>query len=69
VWSCGLEGPSFEGRVVWNDDYEKTASFDTTGFSKFREAGRESALLDQKAPRLFIGNQPVLLETATSGAH
>jgi hypothetical protein len=54
---------------VWSDDYEKTASFDATGFSAFREAGREPALLDQKAPRLLIGNQPVLLETATNGAH
>jgi len=68
LWSCGLEGPNFKGRIVWSDDYEKTAGFDATGFSAFREAGRERALLDPKAGRLLIGNKPVLLETVTGGA-
>jgi hypothetical protein len=69
VWSCGLEGPNFKGRIVWNDDYEKAASFDATGFSAFREADRQRVPLDQKAGRLSVGNKPVLFETSTDGGH
>jgi hypothetical protein len=68
LWSCRLEGPNFKGSLVWNDEYEKTASFDPKGFTRFREAGREPLPVDQKAGRISIGNIAVLFEsTAASG--
>ena len=65
LWSCALEGTNFKGSILWNDEYQKTATVDANGFASFVEAGHERAPIDQKG-RLSIGNKPVLLETSAS---
>jgi hypothetical protein len=62
VWSCDLEASGYQGRIVWDEEYEKTTAYDANPFSRYRSATGEQKSIDQKAHLLMLGNSPVLLE-------
>jgi hypothetical protein len=62
IWTCSLEGSAYKGRIVWDDDYEKTASYDATGFSSYRDISGTSGSVE-KNHIVTVGNKPILLET------
>lgn len=66
VWSCDLRGPGYEGKIVWDEEYEKTASYDARGFTSDRDIFGSVTPVDPKAHAITVGNQPVLLETSSS---
>ena len=63
VWTCNLEQPGYKGKIVWNDEFEKTTSYDAAGFGNYRDVSGASTPLDQKSHTVTIGNKPVLLES------
>jgi hypothetical protein len=66
VWSCDLTGPGYKGKIVWYDQYEKTASYDATGFAGYRDISGGANRVEPKAHTITLGNRPVLLETVGS---
>jgi|HubBroStandDraft_3_1064219.scaffolds.fasta_scaffold15615_3 hypothetical protein len=64
VWACNLEGPGYKGKIVWTDEYGKSATYDATGFASYRDAAGASTPLGQKSRAVTIGNKPILLEAS-----
>ena len=62
VWTCNVDGPGFKGKAVWDDEYEKSATYDATGFASYRDVLDASTPLSAKNHMVTIGNKPVLLE-------
>jgi putative glycosyl hydrolase len=62
IWSCDLTGPGYKAKMVWDDEYEKTASYDPSGFGSSRDISDVVTRLDPKAHAITVGNMPVLLE-------
>lgn len=66
VWSCDLSGSAYRGRIVWNDEYQRTSSYDTSEFAEYRSFKGERGTTDKKARMMEIGNGPTLLESGRS---
>jgi hypothetical protein len=62
LWSCDIGAPGYRGRIAWDDEYQKSASYDASGFIAYRLATGEEESIDPKVPVLQVGNSPVLLE-------
>ena len=62
LWSCDIGAPGYRGRIVWDDEYRKKASYDASGFGTYRLATGEGGSIDPKLHLLQVGNSPVLLE-------
>jgi hypothetical protein len=65
IWTCKIEGPVYNGKIVWDDDYEKTSTYDATGFKSYRDITGASTPLSAKTATVTIGNKPIMLETAS----
>jgi hypothetical protein len=68
VWSCDLAATGYRGRIVWDDEYQRTSSYDASGFALYRSASGEQRTIDPKVPMLTVGNSPVLLEERQAAA-
>jgi hypothetical protein len=62
LWSCNVSGDRYRGRIVWNDEYQRTSSYDATGFTTYRQANGQAVKIEAKARVLTVGNSPLLLE-------
>ena len=62
LWSCNIVAPGYRGRIIWDEEYGKNASYDTSGFTAYRLATGEQGSIDPKVHALQVGNNPVLLE-------
>jgi len=60
LWSCDLEGPGYKGKMVWNDEYDKTVTADAGGFGSYRDVSGTVAQVGQKT--VTVGIKPILLE-------
>jgi Glycosyl hydrolase catalytic core len=65
IWSCDLIGPNFKGKMVWDDEFKKTAAYDAAGFASVRDISDAVTPLDPKAHKITVANMPVLLEPAS----
>lgn len=62
VWSCDLVATGYRGRIVWDEEYRKSTSYDAAGFVDYRSATGEKRSIDPKMQVLQVGNNPILLE-------
>jgi hypothetical protein len=62
VWSCDLVATGYRGRIVWNDEYGKSATYDAAGFIDYRTAAGEKRSIGPQMQVLPVGNNPILLE-------
>lgn len=67
VWSCDLTAPGYKAKMVWDDEYEKTATYDPKGFGSSRDISDAVTPIDAKTRTITVGNMPLLLETAGVG--
>ncbi len=62
VWSCDISAAGYKGRIVWDEEYRKTTSYNTGNFSAYRSTAGEHGSIDPKTHLINIGNSPVLVE-------
>jgi len=65
LWSCNLDGPGYKGKIVWDDEYDKSGNVDATSSGAYRDLSGATGPLHQKT--VTVGNKPVLLETGSGG--
>jgi hypothetical protein len=60
-----LDGPGYKGKIVWDDEYDKSGNVDATSSGAYRDLSGATGPLHQKT--VTVGNKPVLLETGNGG--
>jgi Glycosyl hydrolase catalytic core len=61
IWFCDIAGPGFKGRIVWNSDYDQTATTSASGFTSYKDLGGAVSPI-RKDGSVTAGNKPILLE-------
>jgi len=62
VWSCDLTAGDYRGKIVWDEEYQQSSSYDASGFTTYKLINGTIGGIDSQNHILRVGNSPTLLE-------